>query len=369
MSFPTKTSYYRQCIYIGNNALSRFGFTVPSASKLENIKLMLYADNSSLPSEQSDSKTSFPPSFYFTGNELCLVTTALLFISVIGAFQNFMVVAAVFLSTNRLLEIPSSSFVLSLASADFLVCGVSVPMYLVHLYQSAWQPFLAFGQFTTLISGGSLLLLTFNRFLSIYDTFGYMKKMTVRRAQLLAIGVWLLATGLTITSRLEKFYDADYLVFVSIVYYVTINVLTGVFHLYMFRISWAKTRAIRCQRLAFLSGQQRNALREYNHLFRLLLIVATYVITWVPFSATLSATPADEERQSKPFQRRFALFYTLLSMNSTIDPFLYFLRSQEFKMFTEQFSRIFRGRKRRVQPGIESSTVERAASVYIKHCS
>jgi hypothetical protein len=54
------------------------------------------------------------------------------------------------------------------------ICDVSAK----GLYIYFWEPFLAFGQFTTLISAEILVLLTFNRFLSIYDTLGYIKRMT-----------------------------------------------------------------------------------------------------------------------------------------------------------------------------------------------
>ena len=298
--------------------------------------------------------SSAPSNIFFTANELHFITTSLVMISIVGTFQNLMVVAAVLLSRNRLLEIPSSWFVLSLATADAFVCGVSVPMYIIHLHVYIWEPFLVFGQFTTLVNGGSLFLLTFNRFLSIYDTLGYIKKVTVLRAQLLTIGIWLLAITLTIVTAVGKMYNIDNLVFLSIIYYVIINILTAGFHLYMFRISLIKTKEIRCQRFMVLSGQQRNAIREYNHLFRLVILVGTYIITWVPFIATLSATPENEERRSRTFQRQFALFYTLLSINSAIDPFLYFLRSQEFKMFTKKVNRIFSPAHRRVEPQIET---------------
>lgn len=297
--------------------------------------------------------SSAPLNLLFTPNELSLITGALVIISFIGTFQNSMVIAAVFLSRNRLLEIPSSWFVLSLATADVLVCGVSVPMYIVHLHFNFWEAFLAFGQLTTLISAGSLVLLTFNRFLSIYDTLGYIKRMTAFRAKLLALGMWCIAITLTIVTTLGKMYKTDNLVFLSIGFYVIINILTAVFHLYMFHVSWIKTKATRGQRLVVFSGQQKNAIREYNHLFRLVVIVGTYVVTWVPFIATLSATPGNEDRRSKSFQRQFALFYTLLSMNSAIDPFLYFLRSDEFKRFTNKISRIF-SRTRRVEPQTEA---------------
>ncbi len=323
----------------------------------------LYTDNSSLLTLfRASTTSSVPANSFFTTNELCLIMTALVLISVIGTFQNLLVVAAVFFSRNRLLEIPSSWFVLSLATADLFVCGVSVPMYIIHLYLFVWEPFLAFGQFTTLISSGSLVLLTFNRFLSIYDTLGYIKNMTVNRAQSLAMGMWLLAIILTIISRLAQIYSAEYLIFLSITYYVIINILTAGFHLYMFRVSWAKTRAIKGQRLLVLSGQQKNAIQEYNHLFRLVLIVGTYVITWVPFATTLSATPDSEERRSRSFQRQFALFYTLLSMNSVIDPFLYFVRSHEFKMFTQKVNRVLSLRQCRVKPQIVTFHVHGTSS-------
>lgn len=310
-------------------------------------------DNSSSLTVFSTPTTLSPfPNAFFTPNELRLVTAALVMISVIGTSQNLMVVVAMFVSRNRLLDIPSSWFVLSLATADLFVCGISVPIYIIHLHAFFWEPFLGFGQFTTLISGGSLFLLTFNRFLSIYDTLGYMKRMTVFRAQMLATGMWLLAITLTVITTVGKNYDIDNVVFLSIVYYVIINILTVAFHLYMFRESFIKTKAIRGQRVVVLSGQQKNTIQEYNHLFRLVIVIGTYVLTWVPFSATLSGTPKTKERLSRSFQRQFALFYTLLATNSAVDPFLYFLRSHEFKMFTQKVKRFLSPPQRRVEPQI-----------------
>ena len=324
----------------------------------------LHGDNSSSLTVVSTSATFSPsPNAFFTPHELRLVTAALVMISVVGTFQNLMVVVAMFVSRNRLLDIPSSWFVLSLATADLFVCGISVPIYIIHLHASFWEPFLGFGQFTTLVSGGSLFLLTFNRFLSIYDTLGYLKRMTVPRAQVFAMGVWLLAVTLTILTTVGKIYDIDNVVFVSIVYYVIINILTVTFHLYMFRASFMKTKAIRGQRVMVLSGQQKNTIQEYNHLFRLLVVVGTYVLTWVPFSAALSGTPDKEERLSRSFQRQFALFYTLLATNSTVDPFLYFLRSDEFKMFTQKVKRFLSLPQRRVEPQIVAFHIHRSSSL------
>lgn len=319
--------------------------------------------NSLSPLTDFSASTTFSPlNSFFTPNELHVVTVALVMISVIGTIQNLMVVVAMFVSRNRLLDIPSNWFVLSLATADLFVCGISVPIYIIHLHAFFWEPFLGFGQFTTLISGGSLFLLTFNRFLSVYDTLSYMKRMTVFRAQLFTMGMWFLAVTLTIITTVGKNYDMDNLVFLSIVYYVMINLLTVAFHLYMFRASFIKTKAIRGQRVVVLSGQQKNLIQEYNHLFRLVIVVGTYVITWVPFSATLSGTPEKEERLSRSFQRQFALFYTLLATNSAVDPFLYFLRSQEFKMFTQKVKRYLSPSKRRVESHIVAFHIHRSST-------
>lgn len=311
----------------------------------------LYTTDSSLIGENSTISLTLPVSSisFFTSKELGMITASLVMVAMIGTFQNLMVIAAVLFSRNNLLQIPSNWFVLSLATADFLVCSVSVPLYIVHLYVFIWQQFLAFGHFTTIISAGSLFLLTFNRFLSIYDTLSYMKRMTVFRAQSLAMGMWCVAISLAIINTLTKIY-VENVVFLSIAYYLIINILTAGFHLYMFRVSWKKTKAIRGQRLAVMSGQQKNVIQEYNRLLRLAIIAGTYVITWVPFTLTLSATPEDEERRSRTFQRKFALFYTLLSMNSAIDPFLYFLRSDEFKRVTKKLLRIWSRTQNRVEP-------------------
>ncbi|XP_028400052.1 cannabinoid receptor 1-like [Dendronephthya gigantea] len=289
-----------------------------------------------------------------------MMTASLILVSMIGTFQNLMVIAALLFSRNNLLQIPSNWFVLSLATADFLVCGVSVPLYIAHLHVFIWQHFLAFGHFTTIISAGSLFLLTFNRFLSIYDTLSYMKRMTVFRAKSLAMGMWCAAISLAIINTVTKNYVEKVAVFLSIAYYLMINILTAGFHVYMFRISWNKTKAIRGQRLAVMSGQQKNVMQEYNHLLRLAIIAGTYVITWVPFILTLSATPDDEERRSRTFQRKFALFYTLLSINSAIDPFLYFLRSEEFKKATKKILRIRSRTQNRVRPQMNAFHINRA---------
>ena len=272
----------------------------------------------------------------FSGDELLLLTVVLLLISLIGISQNIIVAAAIFLSRNRLLDIPSTWLLLSLTVGDLLVCSVSVPLHIVHLHKFYWEPMLMFAQLTTLVSSGSLVMLTFNRFISIFNTFSYMRRMTVRRAQMFALSVWIISLLLTICGTTGRIKKIQPLLYPAMGYYAVINVLTAGFHIYMFQKAWFKMRAIKKQCSNIMSGQQKTVIKEFHHFFRLFLVVGIYFVTWVPFIITLTLPQNDRERRMRWFQRRFTLCYTFLSINSVIHPIIYFLRGEEFKRFTRK---------------------------------
>lgn len=273
----------------------------------------------------------------FMAGEFLTIKLFLGIFSLVGSVENIAVVVAI-LTSDTLLDVPSHWFVLSLAFADTLDCLLTVPE-VSRLSQSGIIAFRVVFLFTLLSSSGSLLILTFNRFLSIFDSLKYPSRMTIPRAKLLVSAAWGIAVLLCLVSGVAILADAPYLLDVTAVYYTSVTVLTIGLNSYMVKKASEQRRIIKLQHKAVLTGQQKSLISEYRSLFRLVTITATNFATCIPYFILVHSYPTVEAILSVSFQHSAMFVHLVMLLNTVIDPLIYFINSAQFKEFLTKVKR------------------------------
>ena len=282
-------------------------------------------------------------SLFFSANEYWALNISLVTIALLGSIQNFSIILAIIHSRNNLLDVPSNWFVLSLAIADAMLSSIAAPLFVFHLRYSLWTFFESPAQLCGLANCTSIFALTLNRFISIHFPFQYTQRVTRQLAKRLSIGHWCVVFALATATKVSELTGIEPLRLIAIIFYPIINTLTVLLNVLMLRKAIEKRKLIEKQQASVLTGYQRNLITEFKSLFRLVLVMGTFCATWIPLVVTVSSVTVTHGRKSRVFQRRFALCFSLLSMNSVIDPLIYFLRSEEFYRFVRKVKRSFFG--------------------------
>ena len=109
----------------------------------------------------------------------------------IGVVTNFAVIVPVLRKLDSLFDSPSKFLILNLVFVDAVVSLLAFPRVAL-THETGLVILDCFTQFTLLASAGNLLLLVFNRFLSIYDSLKYPSYMIVGTMKLSMVAVVLL---------------------------------------------------------------------------------------------------------------------------------------------------------------------------------
>ena len=129
---------------------------------------------------------------FFTATEKAGMMLCHSFLGAVGFLENLGVVLVV-LKNRIMLDCPGNWFVLSLALGDALMCIVVNLVVDITLAQR-YLPFLStVFRFLMLSTSGNLFMLTFNRFLSLYNSLRYPALMTTKRAKCLTLLPWIIS--------------------------------------------------------------------------------------------------------------------------------------------------------------------------------
>ncbi|CAB4017047.1 cannabinoid receptor 1, partial [Paramuricea clavata] len=125
------------------------------------------------------------------GDFECIIMRFLfVFTGSVGLLENIVVVTII-LHSRIMLDFPSNWFVLSLAIADAIFCFAAIPLINALCLGASYIILIGVvAQFVTIASAGNLFILTFNRFLSVYNSLRYPGLMTYRRAKCLVVIPW-----------------------------------------------------------------------------------------------------------------------------------------------------------------------------------
>lgn len=252
--------------------------------------------------------------------------------SLIGSVGNLLVLLAVFKNDN-IRTIPDF-FITSLAFSDFTVCALFLPLsiYQFHQPQSTGQQkdssslaksFL--GHVSMVASATNLFAVTIDRVIAIGFPFKYVALMTKQKAAVTIIVVWVIsiALGALLIGELISIY-------VIAIYSAVLLLSTIVMYIYIF--VKAKRQENRIQemttRIPGVSAEKKVAKTIFT-------VVGIYAVCWLP---TL-LLPAFVNPSSEQFKQAFPWVMTLLASNSALNPFIYCLKSQKYRL---AFSKILR---------------------------
>jgi hypothetical protein len=110
----------------------------------------------------------------------------------VGFMLNLVLILSIIL-TDGFTDTPANIFVLSLACADLLVCGVSAPLLIYSCYHPICTIFITVSKFNVVATTGSIFLLTLNRLICIVRDLKYPKIMTFQRTVTLVGAIWFAA--------------------------------------------------------------------------------------------------------------------------------------------------------------------------------
>ena len=257
--------------------------------------------------------------------------------SFVGLAVNCAVIAAI-LSNKVLRDIPSNLFVLSLAIADAFLCLIYSAICLHMARSKLLTETLRFTRYIVhltrlaLLSGSSnLLLLIYNRFISIYDPFNYLERMTLKRAKLLIFVVWSLAVVLACLSAVSSF-----VVYLTVIHLAVCELATTAINVYLLKQASDQRKAIARLHKSVLTGQKRSVMREYRSFLRLTVVICTStlanvynVVSWFYRSAYLS-------RKSRTYQIQAIVCFIVLALIAAIHPLVYSITSEEFKRIVKK---------------------------------
>ena len=95
--------------------------------------------------------------------------------------------------TEQFADTSSNIVVLSLASADLLVCGVSAPLFIYNYFHPIFTIFINVRKFNAVAIAGSLFTLSLDRYISLVRVLNYSKIMTFKQTITLVVGIWAIA--------------------------------------------------------------------------------------------------------------------------------------------------------------------------------
>ena len=191
----------------------------------------------------SFSSESRPIESYLTADERAILTGVYVVLSLLGLFGNGVVIYVV-ISLRCYFDVPANIFILSQAFSDFGT-ALSLSIYIVHMYIWIWDVFYWYTAVVWLASLGSLFLLTFNRLLSVINSFAYPRLMTSTSAKILVILNWILALLVTMYPLLMPWRSLN--TNLGRYYVVVITALVIIFNIYLFREARIQKKNIKRQ--------------------------------------------------------------------------------------------------------------------------
>ena len=259
-----------------------------------------------------------------------------------GLAGNLVVVAIIVHNRRLMLDLPSSWFVLSLAIADAVFSATGIPaMY--GLCKGASYIYLGVAiEFLTIASAGNLFILTFNRFLSVYNSLRYPALMTTGRAKVLLVLPWVTAFCLCGVVWISCEAGVHHILYLLSAYYTTLVLLTSALNIYMFKIARDKRTVTARQQWAVHSPSRKLLDKEHCLSVRLLLVTLTFFGACIPTIVLLFLYPTMASRQTRSFKRKFIWCFMAALFNAAVNPFIYTTNHPILKRyFSKTRNRVF----------------------------
>ena len=296
---------------------------------------MNFSNTSNLNQAVESNEVTSTLSLYVSDGETASLVVFCVFFGSVGVLENLVLILAIIL-TDQFADKPSNIFVLSLAFADLLVCGVSAPLFIYNFYHPIFSIFINVSKFTAIASTGSIFTLSLDRFISLVRGMKYPKIMTFKRTVSLVASTWVVAIFVGISAVIGLVWKIMPDLKVTR-YFIGFYILsTIVIDMYMYSLGRKHRKQLASQAYA-VTGQVQEKFDEVRALRSLFMIAGTFVAFWMPL--TVAAFLVDGRRDLVQFYRAHIFTAPLCLLNSVVDPVVYYYRSQGFRGSLKTFRR------------------------------
>ena len=241
---------------------------------------------------------------YLSSAETASVISFFVFFGTVGFLENFILIPSILL-TDQFADTPSNIFILSLACADLLVCGLSVPLFVYNCCHPIFAIFATVSKFNAVASTGSIFTLSLDRYISLVRGLQYQKVMTFKRTISLVAGTWIAASSVvtfsTIDLRIARYFLGFYIL------------TTIVMYMYMYNIG-RKHRKDLARQVHAVAGQIQARIDDFRALRSLFMIAGNFVVFWSPMTVVSFLTDVKKKSRSilsSPCVHRFILYFKL----------------------------------------------------------
>ena len=268
----------------------------------------------------------------FEEYEILIIHILFAFFGFTGFLVNIIVVAVI-IHKRLMVDLPSSWFVFSLALADAVFSSTGIPA--MHGLCTG-APYVFLGvvvEFLTIANAGNLLILTFNRFLSVYSSLRYPAFMTPTTAKTLVVAPWATALMLSAVVWISCQAGIHNILYLLSAYYTTLVVLTSALNIYIFKTARDKRKVTALQQSAVQELNCKLLDKEFYLSVRLLLVTLTFYGACIPTIVLLYLYPTVHSRETRSFKRKIIVCFLVSLFNAVLNPFLYTTNQAIFKQY------------------------------------
>ena len=261
-----------------------------------------------------------------TQNEAIILSVVCAVVSAIGTLGNSLVFLAVYNLKNHR-KMPDL-FITSLASSDISVCALFLPMMIFGLHHGAGTDHyvifnsvkLFLGHASMVASATNMFAVTVDRVIAIRFPFKYVNVMTTRNTLAGIVVVWLVAL------TYGALYARD---FISTIYVSTHNLLmlftTLIMYIYIFFAAKRQENIVQNMPVGpdAIAAEKKVAKTIF-------IVVGTYTLCWAPLFLFLAIV--HPLRNPLLLRKGFLWIKILLAINSAVNPYIYCIRSEKYRI-------------------------------------
>ena len=270
----------------------------------------------------------------FSAAEILTVQLSHSILGAIGFIENVGIVLVIFRNRITLLDVPSNWFVLSLALSDAVTCLATIVAVLCLTTGRMFDFLCDIVQFALLVSVGNLLLLTFNRFLSVYTSLRYPALLTLKRAKGLQTAPWILAFIFSVSEALSHTTGVPFVLYATNLYYTASILMTSIFNVYILKQARDKRKV--AIHNAYPIGNGNGSKTEFRLVIRLLIVNLIFFGSCIPVMIIFHIYSSQKSRQSASYVRKVVWCYFAVLLNAAANPLVYGSKLPVFQRWFEK---------------------------------
>ncbi|XP_074825217.1 tubulin beta-3 chain [Natator depressus] len=303
-------------------------------STLASLQMLIDSLNSTAPSNRTNETANRSSSWcqgVFIPNELFLT------LGLVSLVENVLVVVAII--KNRNLHSPMHYFICCLAVSDILVSVSNLVETLFMLLMEHGMLLLQTSIIrqvdnvidmmicSSVVSSLSFLgAIAVDRYITIFYALRYHSIMTMQRAVVIIVGIWVAST--ISSSLFIAYYKNSAVILCLIGFFLSMLILVVGLYIHMFSLAHHHARNIS-------SLQKKRTIHQMTSMkgaVTLTILLGVFFMCWSPFFLHLTLiVTCPKNPFCTCFFNYFNLFLILIICNSVIDPLIYAFRSQELR--------------------------------------